>query len=162
MPDHSAPLPPPLPLHSAVPATPPNVPAGLATYLGVAVAVLSGVAAVAAGIDGNDTATATGGAVAALAALATIGGRMAQAVAAVRAVTASPWIDVFQAALAATPPPSYAAQLRSADDPDLYQRRLDELHREMGTSPQPDRPPEGRPPRTPPTRASQRGPESGV
>lgn len=87
---------------------------GVATYLGVLVTIGGALAAIVAGIEGNDTGTATGGAVTLLAALGTIGLKGAQAVAAIRAgaQVAGPWVDALQAALAATPPET-AKALRS-------------------------------------------------
>lgn len=87
---------------------------GVATYLGVLVTIGGALAAIVAGIEGNDTGTATGGAVTLLAALGTIGLKGAQAVAAIRAgaQAAGPWVDALQAALAATPPET-AKALRS-------------------------------------------------
>lgn len=71
---------------------------GFATVLGVGVALLSGIGAVIAAADANDTATAAGAAVTVLTIITTLGGRYAQAVklASNAIVTAGPWIDAAQ------------------------------------------------------------------
>lgn len=81
--------------------TAPTVATGLATILGLATTILGAIGAIVAGIDGNDTATVTAAIGSILAALTTIGGRMAQAVAAIRTAAdqAAPWIDAVQDAL---------------------------------------------------------------
>lgn len=85
----------------------PKVSWGPTSTLGVAGTIIGLVGGVVAAVKGNDVATAAAGAGAILTALTTIGGRMAQAVASVRAAAtiANPWIDALQAALAATPAP---------------------------------------------------------
>lgn len=79
---------------------------GPTSTLGVASTILGAAGAVVAAVKGNDVATAVAGGATILTAVSTIGGRMAQAVAAVRAAAtvANPWIDAIQAAIAATPP----------------------------------------------------------
>jgi hypothetical protein len=88
----------------------PSVSWGLTSYLGVFLTVLGSVGAVVAAVKGNDTATVAGAAAGGLTALVTLGGRFAQAVAAVRRVAADvgPWVDALQGALA--PPASTRAQ----------------------------------------------------
>jgi hypothetical protein len=95
-----------------------SVPVGVSTLLGITIAVLSGISAIVAGAEGNDTATVTGGAVATLAALTTIGGRMAQAIAIVKsaATAAGPWIDAAQDALREPPMPADPAVEIAYDD----------------------------------------------
>jgi hypothetical protein len=84
----------------------PNVKWGPASWLGLILTILPIIGSVVAAIEGNDTATVTAGVGAILVALTTIGGRMAQAIAAARsaATIAGPWIDALQTALATTPP----------------------------------------------------------
>ncbi|HEX7088717.1 MAG TPA: hypothetical protein VF192_01195 [Longimicrobiales bacterium] len=91
------------------PVEAPKVSAGLGTYVGLVVTLVSAVGAIVAAVEQNDTATATAGAAGVLVALTTIGGRMAQAIAVVRAMAtkAEPWIDAAQAALRQPPQAVY-------------------------------------------------------
>jgi hypothetical protein len=85
--------------------TSPNVSVGLATQVGIVVSIVSALGALVGAIEGNDVATASGAAAGVLAAITTIGGRMAQAVAALRAGArvAGPWVDAAQEALREPP-----------------------------------------------------------
>lgn len=73
----------------------PKVGWGPTSTLGTLAALVAACGTVWAGIQGQDTATATGGALTGLAILATLGGRFAQAIVALRhvATVARPWID---------------------------------------------------------------------
>lgn len=84
-----------------------NVAWGHSSTLGVVGTLIGTIGGVIAAVKGNDIATAVAGGSAVLTAITTLGGRMAQAVAAVRATAqvANPWIDAIQAALYSTPPP---------------------------------------------------------
>lgn len=96
----------------------PKVPAGLATYFGVLVTILSAVGTVVAAVEAQDTATITAGVTTILTALTTIGGRMAQAVALARqvATTVDPLIDAIA-----------AGEAGPVDDPDVDAVSLEEL-----------------------------------
>lgn len=91
----------------APPVISPTVSWGPSSSIGVGLTILGAVGTVIAAIKGNDIATATAGGGAIVTALTTLGGRFAQAVAAVQAAAAvaNPWIDALQAALDATPAP---------------------------------------------------------
>lgn len=77
----------------------PKVEAGLSTYMGVILTVLSSVGAIIAALKVNDTATVTAGVSAILIALTTIGGRMAQATAIAKsaALVAQPFVNSIAA-----------------------------------------------------------------
>ena len=84
---------------------PAPVSVGISTYLGIISTLVAGIGTVIAAAAGNDVATVTAGAAGILATLGTLGGRMAQAVAAIKAaaIAAEPWIDAAQAALGDEP-----------------------------------------------------------
>lgn len=84
---------------------PAPVSVGISTYLGIISTLAAGIGTVIAAAAGNDVATVTAGAAGILATLGTLGGRMAQAIAAVKAaaITAGPWIDAAQEALTDEP-----------------------------------------------------------
>lgn len=79
----------------------PIVSNGTSSYMAIAVAVLSGVGAIIAGLSDQDTDAAAGAAVALLSTLGLLGSKAAQAVAIIRASAkaADPFIDFLQDAL---------------------------------------------------------------
>lgn len=100
---------------------------GLATYLGLLVTLGGAVGAIVAALGNNDTATITSGGASVLVAVALMGGKYAQAVAAIKAaaLAANPYIDAIQAALNA-PSPEQAAKIADlAYDVGSTSRELD-------------------------------------